>query len=134
LESVVLKYRIHNQSLNGKHLATIRRNQRYAANCAVRRTNQEPQIELSEFSAMEQQQSFIQRLQEKMNVFAMYQYRKALLTCLDEHWSIGYARLGFAALCSPSLTLSRVARILRSYRKQDEIEHAFPGHPGSSRD
>ena len=112
LDKVLLKYRVHTGSLNGKYLARIRRNQRFAAEIARRRTHNEPEIELEDFDDLEKKKSLSWRWQEKLNVFAMYQYRRALQKCLSNKWSEGYMRLGFAAVCSPRLAFQRIRRIL----------------------
>lgn len=124
LDKVLLKYRIHTGSLNGKYLARIRRNQRFAAEIARRRTQNEPAIELEEFDQLEKQKSLPWRMQEKLNVFAMYQYRRALLKCLSNKWPEGYIRLGFAAICSPHLAFGRVRRIL-SYKSRATTQPAL---------
>ena len=113
LDRCLVKYRIHSASLNGKKLAGIRRNQRYAAECARRRTNNEPHIDLKEFQELEQKRGWIWRLNEKRNVFAMNQYRQAMTNILGGNPLLGYSRLAFAAGCSPGLTTQRLSRMFR---------------------
>ena len=111
LDEVYLKYRIHSGSLNGQKLAGIRLNQRYAAHCARLRTQGHPKIDLDAYRNLEQQRPLTWRLGEKVNVFAMHQYRLALTNILGGNPILGYARLGLAAFCSPKLTFSRVRRM-----------------------
>ncbi len=113
LNECLLKYRIHTGSLNGQRLAGIRRNQRFAAERARRRQASLPTIEYEEFVSQESNRNWSWRTRERVNVFAMRQYRLALADILGGHEWRGYLRLGFAASSAPVLTSKRILRLIR---------------------
>ena len=121
LPDVHLKYRIHSGSLNGQKLAGIRFHQRYAAFLARRRQNGQEWMDVESYRSIEKDRSWVWQLGEKVNVFAMRQYRLALTNILGGRSLLGYVRLGFAAGCSPKLTVQRIARFFwhRTASNQD---------------
>ncbi|MEM9588084.1 MAG: glycosyltransferase [Planctomycetota bacterium] len=118
LDEVLLHYRIHSSSLNGRKLAAIRHHQRYAAELARRRQTGAPAIDLADYSQMEEQNSWAWRLRERLNEQAMNRYRSALTNILGNKPLLGYTQLGIAATISPSLTRQRIQRILE-FRRAD---------------
>jgi glycosyltransferase involved in cell wall biosynthesis len=111
LEEILLHYRIHNASLNGKRLADIRQHQRFAAECARRRHERLPPIGLAEFMQIEQQLPLLWRWHQRLNEVALHHYRNGLANILGQHRVVGYLQLGAAAVCSPTLTRQRLQRI-----------------------
>tara|TARA_R110002049_G_scaffold27321_2_gene93954 strand:- start:7473 stop:8471 length:999 start_codon:yes stop_codon:yes gene_type:complete len=126
LDEVLLYYRIHNASLNGQKLAKIRHHQRYAAECARRRHEDLPWIELSEYAATEKQRPWTWQVRERLNEHAMRRYRAALNNILGDHPNLGYAQLGMAALCSPTLTAQRIRRMLSFRQSKNQPESVRP--------
>lgn len=116
LDEVLLHYRIHDASLNGKRLAAIRHHQRYAAECARRRQQDLDPIVLEKFSQIEQDRRLSWRLTQRLNERAMEKYRQGLANILGGRPTVGYLQLGLAATCSPSLTKQRLQRIGRFQR------------------
>jgi len=127
LDEVLLKYRIHTGSLNGQKLASIRRLQRYAADCSRRRMETESPIEFDEFIKQEQDRSLWWRISERMNVHAMHRYRQALSSILGGHRVRGYVQLAMAAASSPGLTTRRISRIL-TYNHKPEPPQGMHAH------
>ncbi len=122
LDEVLLKYRIHTGSLNGQKLAAIRRLQRYAAESSRRRMEGLPPITFDEFRETEDQRPLLWRVNEKMNVRAMHQYRQAMTSILGGYRVRGYARLAMAAASSPGLTTRRISRILSYNHKAEPLQ------------
>lgn len=119
LDEVLVKYRIHTGSLNGQKLASIRRLQRYAADCSRRRMETESLIEFDEFVKQEESRSLWWRFNERMKVTAMHRYRQALSSILGGHRVRGYAQMALAAASSPELTTRRISRILTYNHKAE---------------
>ena len=132
LPQSLVKYRIHTGSLNGQRLADIRRNQRFAAECARRRRQSLPEIEFAEHLQAEADRPLSWRIGERINVFAMRQYRLALANILGDHEWLGYMQLAFAAGCSPRLTSKRITRMLRNRSGSQPIPESASSRTGGA--
>ena len=62
-----------------------------------------------------------QKAAEAMDLYALAQYRGAMAGLLNAHWTQGYARLLWAAMCSPQRTSKRIYRAVRRQKKSSPI-------------
>lgn len=112
LNEVLLSYRIHTGSLNGKRLEEMRLGIAYACEASRRRRQGEAAISLEDFTIQQNSVPAWQRLSRRISNFSRGQYRIAQSELLGHHKFRGYARLACAAACYPSLTAQRVWRTL----------------------
>jgi glycosyltransferase involved in cell wall biosynthesis len=113
LDQVLLLVRVHGGSINGSQVSEVRRRIGFACDQARRRHAGEPPLEYEEYVAGRQAAPLWQRVGERLDTYAMRQYRLALGETLGTRPLRGYARLAWAALCSPGRTKQRMARWLR---------------------
>ena len=113
LDKVLLAYRIHTGSTNGRHMAELRSRIAFVCDRARRRQIGAPPISYEEFLDARRAAPFWRRLAQSAEGYAMEQYRLALADILGPRRVRGYARLACAACCSPTLTFQRVARVVR---------------------
>jgi glycosyltransferase involved in cell wall biosynthesis len=114
LDRVYLQYRVHEGSLNGSQMAEIRQRIAYSCDAAERRATKRSAITYEEYVAERSQAPLWRRLGRALDVYAMLQYRRAVAEMLGSRPALGYARLAWAATCSPQLTSQRVVRVARN--------------------
>jgi glycosyltransferase involved in cell wall biosynthesis len=124
LDRVLLHYRVHQASMNGSGMRRMRISVAYACESARRRQNNLPAISFDDFQALRNARPVWQRAVEAVDLHARGQYRVALAELYGGHRLRGSARLGWAAICSPQLTVERLARVLKTQRP--------PTHPTNS--
>jgi glycosyltransferase involved in cell wall biosynthesis len=112
LDRVLLSVRVHQTSINGSQVREVRRRIGFACEQARRRRNGEAPVEYDEYLAKRQAAPLWQRIGEGLDSYAMGQYRRALAETLGVRPWRGYARLAWAALCSPWRTGQRLSRLL----------------------
>ncbi len=115
LDRVLLSYRIHTGSTNGRHMAELRCRISHACHRARCRQQQLPTISYEKYMAARRAAPIWRRLADKLDAYAMAQYRIALADMLGSHRLRGYGRLAWAASASPRLTGQRLARVVRKY-------------------
>src|SRR4029079_1361036 len=113
LESLLLHYRVHQASMNGSAMRRMRVSVAYAVECARRRQQQLPAITFELFQSERMARPRWQRVAESIDIHARGQYRVALAELYGGRRVRGTARLAWAALCSPQLTLERMVRIVK---------------------
>jgi len=113
LEEILQLVRVHSGSVCGQSLPRIRGQIAFACHCAKRRAEGRPEITFDQFLAERRARPFWQRAVDQMDWYALSQYRRALSDILSAHPGSGYARLAWAALCSPRWTAQRIARTMR---------------------
>lgn len=113
LPEVLHHYRVHTGSLNGKGMRRMRNSIDYACELARRRNSGKPEITYVQFEAERNARPLAVRAWESVNLHARCQYRLALAEMHGGRRAKGYARMAWAALCSPELTIERLARIIR---------------------
>jgi glycosyltransferase involved in cell wall biosynthesis len=118
LNEVLHLYRLHLLSASIRQLVMIHVRYSHACDCARRRAGGQPEITFDEFLIEQTARPFWQRAAEVMDVHALGQYRGALAEILGSHRFRGYARLSWAAMCSPRLTSQRIARTIRNVEKR----------------
>lgn len=117
LNEVLHLYRLNPLSVNVRQLVTIRVRYAHACDCAKRRAEGLPETTFDEFLIKQRARPFWQLGAEVMDVYALGQYRRALAEILSLHRNRGYARLIWAALCSPQRTAQRLSRTIRTSSK-----------------
>ena len=113
LDDVLLHYRVHQGSLNGKSMWRMHRHIGYAIDRAKRRQRDDESISFEEFELLMQRRPWLNRMAERMHVHAMTQYRMAVAELYGGSRLRGMLRLVYSAFCSPSRTLFRIVRIAR---------------------
>jgi hypothetical protein len=86
----------------------------YACELARRRQSGEPAIAPEEFQAERDAWPWWRRVAAAIDLHARCQYRLALAELHGARPLVGSARLVWAALCAPQLTVERLARIIGS--------------------
>jgi hypothetical protein len=82
----------------------------YACECARRRRRGQPEISPEQFAAAREARPVSRKLADAVDLHARLQYRIAQAEILGDHPWRGRARLAWAALCAPDLTLRHLAR------------------------
>jgi hypothetical protein len=118
LNEVLYMQRLHSASMCARDLTKIQKHYAYVCDAARRRAEGQPEIAFDEFLIEQRARPFWQRAAEVMDVHALGQYRRALGEVLTSHRFRGYARLSWAAMCSPRLTFQRIARAIRKVIKR----------------
>lgn len=114
LDRVLLSYRIHAKSTNGRHMAELRTRVAFACEHARRRQVGMPPLAYEDFLAARRTGPLWRRVLAVMEGYAMSQYHAAMSDVLGaRRWS-GYARLAWAACCSPPKTFERLSRVARN--------------------
>jgi glycosyltransferase involved in cell wall biosynthesis len=114
LGKVLLLCRTHSGSANTTRRKEMRERYAHAIHCAQQRAAGSHEVSFDEFLGLWRSRPLWKRVAESMDVYASYQYRLALTDVLGLRRQRGYARMGWAALCSPVRTSQR---ILRAFRK-----------------
>jgi glycosyltransferase involved in cell wall biosynthesis len=113
LPEVLHHYRVHEGSLNGSGMRRMRFSIDYACELARRRHTGRPQMSPEDFAANRNARPWWVRATESLDLHARTQYRLAVAELHGRRRMIGAARLAWAALCSPQLTLERLTRVFR---------------------
>jgi glycosyltransferase involved in cell wall biosynthesis len=113
MTEVLHYYRVHRGSLNGSAMYKVRLSIDYACELARRREQDEPEISVAEFEASRRKRYAWQRQYEKVEHYALSQYRIAVADICGGQPTLGRLRLAWAALLSPGLTVRRLMRIAR---------------------
>ena len=114
LDRVLLLYRVHQGSLTGKAMRLAQFRIALACELARRRRAGAPRITPEEFQALRDARPWLSRAVESFDIHARRQYRVAVAEMCGHHPLRGRARLAWAALCSPRLTVERVIRVVRN--------------------
>jgi glycosyltransferase involved in cell wall biosynthesis len=117
LDRVLHHYRVHQASMNGSGMRQMRVSVAYACESARRRQNDLPAISFDEFQAWREARPSWQRAAEAIELHARGQYRLALAELYGGRRWRGSARMAWAAICSPQLTVERLARVTK-FRQQ----------------
>ena len=116
LDRVLLHYRVHQASMNGSGMQRMRNSVAYACELARRRQGGLPAISFDDYQAQREARPWWQRAAERIELYARCQYRLALAERYGGHRLLGSARLAWSAVCSPQLTVQRIARIAEARR------------------
>lgn len=125
LDRVLLLYRVHRGSLTDNAMRLAQFRIALACELARRRHAGLPAITAEEFQALRDARPWWLRSAENFDIYARRQYRVALAEIHGGQPARGRLRLAWAALCSPRLTLERVARMVRRSIPQYTVTPAF---------
>jgi glycosyltransferase involved in cell wall biosynthesis len=126
LREVLHYYRVHRGSLNGSSMARVRLSIDYACELARRREQQLPEISPEDFESQRRMRPVLARAWEKLNNYALSQYRIAMADICGAQPLSARLRLAWAAACSPGLAARRVSRLLL-YSRSSRCEWSFDG-------
>jgi glycosyltransferase involved in cell wall biosynthesis len=105
------RWRLHNENARLSHIMEQQRGIDFACDCAIRRTAGQAERSFDEFVATQRKQALARRLRSLADLYALAQYRIALTSISAGRPVRGYARLAFAASCSPTRSVARVRRM-----------------------
>ncbi len=115
LPEILYFYRQHNNQVTVKKLRRQRTHMAYAISCANKRKDSQPEPDINEFLEERRNRSIFRKINEFMDLYALSQYRFAMINILGNHPIKGYTKLTWAAICSPVRALRRIHRTIRSY-------------------
>ena len=113
LPNVLLDYRFHTGSINGRRIVEAQFFNEYAADRARRRQDGQPDLSVDEFRQTHRSNHFPGNWTFYMDAQSIGQYREAIADIYGGHPVRGYARLMLSASMSPQRTTRRIARLLR---------------------
>ncbi len=119
VDRVLYLCRLHPNSAHATKLAEIQVGYAYASHNAKCRAKNCPETTLADFVAAQPAQSFWRHMADWADAYAFTQYRQAVIEVLSERRFRGYARLGWAALCSPRRTWQRICRLAPRIHKRE---------------
>jgi glycosyltransferase involved in cell wall biosynthesis len=131
LDSCQYLWRLHVGNLGFARMRGGRARVDWACECARRRARSEPEPSIDEFLAAEGRRPPAQRLRKALDVYGIYQYRKALTELVNERRVVGVARLAFAAACAPRRSLARIGRMRRDRRIRSDVPTAGSNEPAA---
>jgi glycosyltransferase involved in cell wall biosynthesis len=120
LDHVLLQYRVHQSSMNGSAMRRMRTSVLYACESARRRQVGMSPISFDDFRARRDARPRWQRVFESIDIHARNQYRYALAEMYGGRRIRGAARLAWAAVCAPRLTIERIVRVAKPRRRSAE--------------
>lgn len=118
INEVLLKYRVHSDSVNGRGQMRLHQSYQYAIKLAEIRRAGQPPISIEEFEAMQRNRHWLVRACEKLHVHAITQYRIGTADILGNRRLSGAFRIAWAMCCSPKRTFQRLSRMAK---KQTEV-------------
>lgn len=111
LNKVLFHYRVHSGSLNGTGMRRMRFSIDYSIECAHRRQQNLPPISHTDYAKQMELRPWWQKVAESIELHARSHYRLAIAERQGDHPIRGTLRLAWAATCSPTLTIQRMARM-----------------------
>lgn len=114
LNEVLVHYRVVESGIQSRYLAEVRSRISYACELAKLRRKHGELISYEDFLKLRRKGTSWHRAAEAMQNYAQTQYRRALPEILGSRPAWGYARLAWAATCSPQMTWNRVRRMVRN--------------------
>jgi glycosyltransferase involved in cell wall biosynthesis len=116
LDKVLFYYRVHSGSLNGTGMRRMRFSIDYSIECARRRQQDLAPISHTDYAAQMAMRPWWKKAVESIELHARSHYRLAIAERQGDHPVRGTLRLAWAAACSPTLTIQRVARMFQRPR------------------
>jgi glycosyltransferase involved in cell wall biosynthesis len=116
LSELLLHFRVLSSGLTNRNIEMSRAGAAYASELALRRRRHSAPITFEEFLELRRARPWWTRLDQTLDAYALGQYRRATIETLGDRPMIGYARLAWAATCSPQRTWRRVCRVIRNRR------------------
>jgi len=125
LSEILYLYRLNPRSTTLLQARLCRLRVAHACDCAERRSANQEEISLEDFSAKLSRLPFWNRGFDLLDETAATQYRQAMAEILNKK-VIGYARLLVASAISPQRVLQRVGRTVRHWRRPPSTPCASP--------
>lgn len=113
LSEVLYLYRIHPSCTTIKHARLVQARTAHACACANRRMAGLPEPSFEDFCAERRARPLLQRVLDRMDCYSFGHYRVGVGYVLDARPIMGYARIAWAAICSPMRTCHRIHRVSR---------------------
>ena len=111
LSDVVLSYRFHTGSINGRRIVEAQLFNEYAAESARRRLDDQPAVTMQQFRENHRSGRWPSSWVFYADSQSIGQYREAIAEIYDGRQVRGYGRLALAAMMSPSRAARRVANM-----------------------
>ena len=111
LDRVLLLYRFHEGSLTSE-MPRTRFCIDFACELARRREAGLPVVTPEDFQVQREARGWCQRLRDAIDIHSRGQYRSAMAELYGAHRLRGAARLAWAAICAPRLTMERLERLV----------------------
>jgi len=118
IDQTLYHYRILQGSLSGAGMKRVRFSYEYSIELSRRRRSGSPSITPEEFAVEREKRAWWSRIYDPIDIHARCQYRMAPEEIFGGKKLRGRARLAWAALCSPRLTVQRLKRIMRRVSPQ----------------
>ncbi len=118
LDTPLYHYRVHQGSLSGSGMKRVRFSYDYSIELSRRRLNGLPALTPDEYRTIRDARPWLEKTLDKIDIHARCQYRVAVEEIFGGKQLRGRARLVWAALCSPRLTVQRIKRMMRSVSPQ----------------
>jgi hypothetical protein len=114
LDELLLHFRVLATGLTNRNIQLSRDGAAYAVELARRRRQKLAAITFEDFLKQHRKRPWWTRLDQKLDAYALGQYRVATCQILGGRRLAGSARLAWAAACAPQRTLRRVWRTARN--------------------
>lgn len=114
LDSCHYLWRLHLGNLGFSRMRGGRARVDWACDCARRRAQGDREPSIEDYLEAEAGRSVPERALRTLDVYGIYQYRKALTEIVNNRRLLGYARLVIAAACTPRRSLARLGRMHRN--------------------
>lgn len=112
VEPIVLSYRFHTGSINGRRIVEAQLFNEYAAELAIRRERKEPAIPFEQFVREHRSSRWPTSWLFYADSQAIGQYREAIAEIYNGRPLLGYARLGLSVAMSPTRAIRRIGNML----------------------
>lgn len=112
LPEVLLSYRFHTGSINGRRIVEAQLFNEYAAESAKRRGAGEPSLSMDEFRSSHRSNRWPLSWMFYSDSQSIGQYREAIAEIYDGRNMVGYPRLALAAAMSPNRAIRRLQNML----------------------
>jgi len=121
VDKVLYMVRIHPASQTVSLQMAIRRGRAYALECCARRRNQKEEPAFDEFARQWDRRGWLRKIRDRIDDIGILEYRRALIAYGKGHKFAATAKLAFAALCRPNVTVARLIGFIR--RLWRKIKH-----------
>lgn len=126
LAEVIVSYRFHETSINGRRIFEAQLYNEYAACLAKLRTASLPAISFEQFERTHRSNHWPSSWLFTLDSHSIGQYRRAVAEIYGGRSIVGYPRLAMSMLMSPGRTLRRAGNMMRRGSGQTRSEHETP--------
>ncbi|MEM9825518.1 MAG: glycosyltransferase [Planctomycetota bacterium] len=115
LRDLILSYRFHTGSINGRRIVEAQLYNEFAAELAIRRANAQQPMGFHEFLSSHRSRRWPMSWLFYFDSQSIGQYREAIAEIYSGNPLVGYARLGLSAAMSPGRTIRRLGNMARRW-------------------